>query len=159
MQCNRASQLQYLTVRDLFSGWNLDIQGVPFAVSHQIIISSKVLLRILALLIPGMFWWTSFFSRLPPYSCNSLFPSSLAPIAITHPFQIWLFGLLCNVAVQAYRCRVFPNQVAHQTIAPLWAHLRVEYSNKESTFKFRKNSHNLEYPLSLLNHKFKTINW
>jgi len=65
MQCNRASQLQYLTVRDLFSGWNLDIQGVPFAVSHQIIISSKVLLRILALLIPGMFWWTSFFLGSP----------------------------------------------------------------------------------------------
>jgi hypothetical protein len=41
----------------------------------------------------------------------------------------------------------------------LWAHPRVEYSNKESTFKFRKNSHNLEYPLDLPNHKFKTIRW
>jgi len=39
----------------------------------------------------------------------------------------------------------------------LWAHLRVEYSNKESTFKFRKNSHNLEDPLDLPNHKLRVL--
>src|SRR5882762_859512 len=48
---------------------------------------------------------------------------------------------------------------ADDSTMPLWAYLRVEYSNKESTFKFQKNSHNLEYPLDLPNHKFKMINW
>ena len=52
-----------------------------------------------------------------------------------------------------------PKQLSSAWVEHSWAHLRVEYSNKESTFRFWKNFHNLEYPLDLPNHKFKMIHW
>src|SRR5882762_4362141 len=73
---------------------------------------------------------------------------------LAREMDIW--GLHNDYQVNNHHLEQTKNTYPH-CYSSLWAHLRIEYSNKESTFKFRKNSHNLEYPLDLPNHTFKMI--